>query len=260
LKEIRSHNQNHKFKITSSLNFTSRSEKWSGRKLKHDEPADDAGFTLLELMVAIFIFGIVITSIFASYSAVFTSADVVSSGIDLYDMANICLNRITLDLQAMHLTLPPKYRKPELDSDPDPYRVVGEASDPDAGEFPRLRFGSLAHIPFDRADYGGIARIVYYVQEGLENNYRLKRSDTLSPAEPFERNESDPVLCDHVKSLKFVYYDQEGTGHEDWNSETDAFQYATPVAIEVSLEIERDGHTVHFATNVKIPVSRGNLE
>jgi general secretion pathway protein J len=221
---------------------------------------DTSGFTLVELMISIFIFGIVITTIFASYGAVFTSAGRVTSGIDLYDMANVCMNRISLDLQAMHLTLPPKYHKPEMDDEPDPYRVVGETSDPATGDFPRLRFASLAHIPFDRIDHGGIARIVYYVQEASEGNYQLRRSDTLTPEEPFEGTESDPVLCDHVKSLKFIYYDHEGTAHEDWDSESDDVQFATPVSIEISMEIEQDERTALFNTTVIIPANRDVLD
>jgi general secretion pathway protein J len=227
---------------------------------KISKPLKPSGFTLVELMVAIFIFGIVITTIFASYNAVFTSAGRVTSGIDLYDMANICMNRISLDLQAMHLTFPPKYHKPEFDDDPDPYRVVGETADPEAGEFPRLRFASLAHIPFGRVDYGGIARIVYYVQQGPEKNYELRRSDTLTPAESFERNESDPVLCEHVKSLKFTYYDQEGTAHENWDSESDEFHFATPVSIVILMEIKQEDDTVIFNTTVMIPAIRDVLE
>lgn len=228
--------------------------------LKNFKPFDVSGFTLVELMVAIFIFGIVITTIFASYSAVFTSAGRVTSGIDLYDMANICMNRIILDLQAMHLTLPPKYRKPEFDDDPDPYRVIGESSDPTTGDFPRLRFASLAHIPFDRADYGGIARIVYYVQAAPDDNFQLRRSDMLTPDEPFERKEGDPVLCDHLKSLKFLYYNHEGTAHEEWDSESDMFHFATPLSIEVLMEIEHEDDTALFNTTVMMPVFRDVLE
>jgi general secretion pathway protein J len=215
-----------------------------------------AGFTLVELMVAIFIFGIVISSIFASYSAVFSSAGKVTSGIDRYDMASICMNRISLDLQAMHLTLPPKYRKPEFDADPDPYRLVGETSDSETGRFPRLSFSSLAHIPFDRAQHGGIARIVYYVREGPEGDYQLRRADTLAPVEPFEGSGSDPVLCERLKSLKFIYYDHEGTGHEDWDSESDVFHFATPVAVEILMEIEQEEDLLAFTTTVRIPVVR----
>jgi general secretion pathway protein J len=127
-----------------------------------------SGFTLVELMIAIFIFGIVITSIFASYRAVFMSAGRVTSGIDLYDMAGICMNRISLDLQATHPTLPPKYRKPEFDDAPDPYRVVGETSDAATGEFPasdlppwpisRLTEQIMAVLPGSSIMFGGILR------------------------------------------------------------------------------------------------------
>jgi len=250
----------HSSRISNQVVAQNRCHNRVRRLLKIAKPLDTSGFTLVELMVAIFIFGIVITSIFASYNAVFTSAGRVTRGIGLYDMVNICMNRITRDLQAMHLTLLPKYRKPEFDGEPDPYRVVAEASDPTTGNFPRLGFASLAHIPFDRADYGGIARIVYYVQEASEENYQLKRSDTLAPDEPFEAKESDPVLCEHVKSLKFTYYDHEGTAHDYWDSESDAFRFATPVSIEVLIEIEHEDDTMLFNTSVMMPVIRDVLE
>lgn len=218
------------------------------------------GFTLVELMVSIFIFGIVITTIFASYGTVFSSAGRVSSGIDRYDTAGFALNRISLDLQNMHLSLPPQYRKPDFDAPPDPYRVVGEPSDPDNGEFPRLRFSSLAHIPFDRSEHTGIAQIVYYVQEGPDGGFQLKRADTLSPADPFERRESDPVLCDHLKSLKFSYVDHEGEAHDSWDSDADEFHYATPVSVQVSMEIEHRDHSIWFHTGTVIPVVRDPLK
>jgi len=212
-------------------------------------------------MVAILLFGIVITTIFASYSAVFTSAGRVGSGVDRYDMAGICLNRMSLDLQSIHVDLPPKYPKPEFDDPPDPYRVAGVASDPEMSEFPMLRFASLAHIPFQGTDYGGIARIVYYVREGSDDGiYRLKRSDTLMPEDPFEAAGSDPVLCDHLKSLKITYFDAEGTAHENWDSDSDEFDYASPTAIEILMEIEHNDDKVLFNTMVSLPVQRPALE
>jgi general secretion pathway protein J len=63
-----------------------------------------------------------------------------------------------------------------------------------------------------------------------------------------------------VKSLKFIYYDHEGTAHENWDSESDAVHYATPVAIEVSMEIGQDEGAVLFNTTAMIPVLRDILD
>lgn len=219
-----------------------------------------SGFTLVELMVSILIFGVVMTTIFASYRTVFSSAGRVDSGIDRYDMAGICLNRMIQDLQNTHVSLPPVYRKPEFDDPPDPNGVVGESSDPENGEFPRLGFSSLAHIPFDRSARSGIARIVYYVQEGSGGDFQLKRSDTLSPTQPFERREADPVLCDHLKSLEFSYVDHEGEVHDHWDSDSDEFRYATPVAIRISVEIGLRENSIPFHTGILIPVVREPLK
>ena len=222
---------------------------------------DTSGFTLVELMVAVLLFGIVITTIFASYRTVFSSADRVNSGLDRYDMAGICLNRMSLDLLATHVALPPQYRKPEFDDPPDPYRIVGVASDPEIGEFPLLRFASLAHVPLHGTDFGGIARIVYYVRGGTEEaSYRLHRADTLMPTEPFEGKDSDPVVCAQVKSLKITYYDHEGNAHESWDSESDEFNFASPTSIEILIQIGQNEDTISFTTTVKLPVQRAALE
>jgi general secretion pathway protein J len=220
-----------------------------------------SGFTLVELMVALLLFGIVITTIFSSYSAVFSSAETVGQAADLYEMAGLCLQRMSLDLQSIHLTLPPQYKKPEFNDPLDPYRLEGTASDADNSEFPRIEFSSLAHVPGKGTDNGGIARIVYYVREGeKKGSYTVKRSDILAPSEPFEAQQSDPVLCEGVKSLKITYVDDEGTDYESWDSESESFDYASPVAVNILLETEYNQGSVFFSTAVELPVQREPIE
>ena len=65
------------------------------------------GFTLLEILIAIFIFAIIITTIFASYRIVFSNTDTINKDITSYEMARNCLNRMIMDLQSVHVSLPP---------------------------------------------------------------------------------------------------------------------------------------------------------
>ena len=57
-------------------------------------PLTENGFTLLEIMVAIFIFAIVITTVFGSFRAVFSSAGAVGGDVAVFESARTCLDPI----------------------------------------------------------------------------------------------------------------------------------------------------------------------
>ena len=219
-----------------------------------------AGFTLMEILLAFLILAIVMTTILGSFNAVFSTTDTLENSGKYYDMAKNCLNRMSLDLAALYVTQPPFYKKPEFDDPPDTYRMVGSNVDIDGTGFANLRFTSNAHISLENSGRGGIAEIVYYVQTKTDGQLVLKRADHLFPYPPFEESGSDPVLCRHVKSLAFKYYDAEGEESEAWNSDTDEYNHATPTAIGIQLEIGNESETYTFETTVRLAVHRDKME
>ena len=58
------------------------------------------GFTLMEILLAFLILGIVVTTILASFNAVFSSTDSLKNSARYFDMAKNCLSRMALDLEA----------------------------------------------------------------------------------------------------------------------------------------------------------------
>jgi len=220
----------------------------------------DSGFTLIEILIAIFIFSIIVTTIFGSYNSVFTSAEAINQGVKSYEMARNCLNRMIFDLQSIHLSLPPHYVPPDFNGLPDPYRIVGDTNNVQTIAFPKLRFTSTAHVSFGGKVASGIAEIVYYVQATNDGNYLLRRADNLYPYQPFEENASDPVLCENLKSLTFNYYDREGTEYDMWDSDAEDFVYATPAAIGIKLELTGGTDSLWFKTMVTLPVYRKKKE
>jgi general secretion pathway protein J len=171
-------------------------------------------------------------------------------------MAKNCLNRMILDLESAHVSLPPEYTPPDFDDPPDAYRIVGDTFYVGTSSFPRLRFASLEHISFGGKKENGIAEIVYYVQALEDGTHVLKRADSLYPYPPFEEKAGDPVLCENVKTLQFKYYNQEGTEYELWDSDAGDLGYATPRAIRIKLEIGKDSASRWFETMVTLPVYR----
>jgi len=219
----------------------------------------ETGFTLLEILIAISIFAIIVTTIFGSHNFVFSSAKAVEEDITVYEMARGCLSRITDDLQSLHVCLPPEYTPLDSDDEEDPFKITGETADAGIESFSRLMFASRAHVSFEKNIQEGIARIVYYVQKSDESGYVLRRADKLYPYEPFEEKKSDPVLCENVKSLVFKYYDEEGSEYDTWNSDSDDVDYSTPRVIKITLEIGDDSSFLPFETMVKMPIFREKI-
>ncbi len=222
---------------------------------------DTHGFTLLEIMISIFIFAIIITTILVSYQTVFFKSDEIDAGMDLYTMGSACLNRLTIDISGAAINQPPGYRKPETVAEPDPYRIIGDTSDLPAESFSRLRFASRSHTDLNGTGRTGITEITYYVDEDPDGNLVLRRRDRLYPYEYPQEEIQEPVVCEHVKSLVFTYYDADGESYESWDSESDDQAFATPRAIGVNLEIGRsESESLAFNTMLMLPAMRAAIE
>jgi general secretion pathway protein J len=218
------------------------------------EPAH--GFTLLEIMLAIFVFAVVVTMVFGSFRAVFSSADAVGGDVALFATARACLNRMAGDLQALHIADFPRYAKPEFNDDQDPYRLVGDTSDVGGKTFGRLRFASLAYLPFHQDPRQGVGRIVYYVHQRDDDVLVLRRSQQLYPFPDFEESDDDPILCDNLLALEFGYVDDEDEVNDRWDSESADSDYATPRVVDIRLTLGTDDRPLQFTTRIPLHVHR----
>ncbi len=224
------------------------------------------GFTLLEILLAIFIFTIVVTTMLGSYNAVFSNVGALNRSIEAHQMGRSCMNRMTADLEALYVEIPPGYTPPDIDDPPDPHRIIGEEVYGGTETFPRLRFTALAHLPFGDDPRDGVAEVVYYVQWDPETGGTLRRADSLFPdyrydeRGGFEERPSDPILCESVKSLTYTFLDADGREHDHWNSETDEFDFATPRALGIELEIGDEFTSISFQTMVAFPIFREKKE
>lgn len=218
------------------------------------------GFTLIEIISAIFIFSIIVTTIFGSYNAVFSDVATIKYSMGQSEMAQACLNRITADLQAARVSTVPMYTKPEFNAPPDPYRIQGNTQEVGDTSFGRLRLASLAHLPIYDDQAGGIAEIVYYVQ-AIDGKYVLRRADRLFPfLSEFEENRWDPVVCENIKSLIFTFHDKEEETFQEWDSDAAEFGYATPRAIGITFTMGDKDRFQTFETTVFLFSCREKIE
>ena len=214
----------------------------------------------MEIMVAFLIFGVVVSTVVASHRAVFVSVPVIEESLDLYAMSGACLERIGLDLRSAYITQPPIYKKPDFNATPDPFRLIGYGDGGGAEDGQRLRFTSYAHLPLEQSKRAGIAEIIYYQRSRGEELFDLMRSDHLYPYPEFEVSDRDPVLCKALKRLEMKFFDNEGNDYTRWDSESDEFDYATPEAIVIGIEMVQGATTAVFETRVAMPVVRQGEE
>jgi general secretion pathway protein J len=222
-----------------------------------------AGFTLMEFLVALFIFALITSTLFGSFSGVFSRATDLERELAFHEMGLICLSHLQRELKEIYVPLPPAYKKPTSDSSPNPYRIVGDVSEIGSQGFGRLRFTPQTELPVDSLTVRPTQAVVYYVAELEDGQKVLKRA--LRPNDEkmaeFEPHDADVTLCERIAELELNYFNSEGDTQDTWDSESDDQDYATPRAIRISMALGEDPEAAtQFETTVVLPVWRNPLE
>lgn len=200
----------------------------------------DRGFTLMEILVAVLILGVLMTTLFASFNAFLSSSTVVTETLAQNERINSLLGHLERDLHALYITLPPRYKVPETGADKDPFRFQGVKEQISGLEFSRLSFTSLNHLSFGTKEIPGVARIVYYARASQvyqNDRFDLCRSDGLRPYEEIRQTDCDPVLMHGISGFELNYIDANGDVHDEWDSESDTYGYAVPLSIRVKITL-----------------------
>jgi general secretion pathway protein J len=224
------------------------------------ELKNQRAFTLLEILLAIFIFVIVLSTIYTAYTGTFRNMDIAASQADIYQMARIALERMVEDLQSAYI-LPQVEESESEEKAPQPASFVGEKLEINGRSAGALRFLSRAHLLFTDEDQpAGIAEILYDVREGEEEGggFVLYRSDTPWFEQGPEAGAGGWVLCDGLHAVDFKYYDEEGEEYEKWDSTMEEFNGKLPIMVSISLEFVNKRNPeapLKFMTGVALPMA-----
>ncbi len=224
-----------------------------------------AGFTLLEIMLAMLVLAMVVSMVSLTLSGSIRAIDATMDQGDVYYRAQVALERISEDLGSALL--------------PADVEFSGSAGENDNGSAATLSFASLAHVVFN-AEVGqpGLGIIGYSVRADKENEQQLLllRTDMLyrpladEGGRKAQNNDVEAfLLSDRLRSVKFYFIDRNGEVLENWDTRVDPDDQDAdrwlPVAVSCRLEfwINQDEETsVSFETTVILPVGmiQGNSE
>jgi len=215
------------------------------------------GFTLVEILLAFFIFGIVAATLFASYRSVFSHTEKVMNAVSDDAMALACMQRMLFDFNALTVPLPPIYHRPKgFQTEPDPYRFTGHTETVGFRDFAALRFTSLAHLSSSTRPLEAVAEIRYFVEATAPDRFVLKRSDHPYPFFKTSPSETAFILCDRVRMFQMTFFNADGKASESWDSDAPAFDYQTPQSVRIRLEVGDETASRIFETRIHLPLSR----
>lgn len=225
-------------------------------------PLGCGGFTLLELLIAIFILGVVLSVVYTAYTGTLSNIGEVETRAEIYRMARIAMERMLEDLASASISPGKVKAEPEEQKAAQSLRFLGERIEIDGRRADSLRFASTAHLVFDEGgESAATAEIVYRVRQVEEGEgLALYRADRLAFMAGDGGDGEGLLLCDGLQSVRFSYYDEEGEEYERWDSLEEAFRGRLPARVEIRLAFFRptsEEDPLRFITGVAIPVSRG---
>ena len=229
------------------------------------DPTNSGGFTLAEILIAIFIFAVVITMIYTSYTGTFRVVGETESQAEIYRMARIAMERMVEDLESTYV--PKSEGNAQSEENPLQYfQFVGEDQEIKGRYADTLRFISTAHINLSGDDEDtGKTEIGYYVKENEEGeDFVLYRSDRPMFKEGFlfEEDSDGLVLCEGLVSVNFTYYEEKGEPLENWDSTSEKHKDTVPRIVSVLLEFVNPLNSetpLRFMTSVSLPIEKGQL-
>ena len=214
-----------------------------------------AGFTLLEIIVALAIFAVIVSLIYPAYTGTYRNIDIAEKQAEIYQMARITLIRIIEDLESTYI---PK----ESGSTPengDMEFFTGQKDFMDGRRADRIRFYSNSHIDISESPTeGGNAKIAYYPLLKEDESISLYRSDTPDNLEWPEENTGGWIICEGLYSVSITYTDKNGDTRDDWDESVTNSGIKIPSIINIRLEfIDRDSPDtpLTFSTAVAIPLA-----
>jgi len=206
------------------------------------------GFTLIEILIAILIFALIMTVLFSSFKAFVVSSKAVKESVTQNEAVQTVFRRIRMDLEGVYVQQPPQYKKPELNSEPDPYRFAGQED--------RFFFSSLAHAGFRKNEKLSITRITYYMKENIDHTFDLFRSDKLPPFSEDGDFCNDPLVCRGISGFEAGFADDTGDRHKTWDSDSETFHFSFPAHIDLKITFGSGEKKQVIEASFKVPVER----
>jgi len=195
------------------------------------------GFTLIELMIALALLGMIMTLVTGSYYASARAKRRMESRMELLAMGRVALDTMIKEINGAII----------IPNDNTSMPILGENSGSFQNPQDTLSFMTTSFNPSSLGGVGGnIAEISYELKENekLEGTFFLnRRADPFPDQNPKEGGITNDI-AEQVSGLAFRYQDENGVWGNRWNSSVDS-KY--PRMVEITIHLRgQDGAIVQL--------------
>lgn len=162
---------------------------------------NNKGFTLIEIVLAVLILGIVFSTLFFSYSALFQAREKIDRKTQILSQAETALLRIVEDLNNFYCELSPLYKKSD-DYDFESKYFFSAENEFKEKSSTKLKFTSYSHLGFGKNNLKSPSEIFYFLEDNI-----LYRGDFYYPYPKTEdEKKSFPIqFVQMLKNLTFIF-------------------------------------------------------
>lgn len=210
----------------------------------------NAGFTLMEVMIAASIVAIMGALIYGSFGPMLRAKEVIEQESEHYRATQVALTRMAREISMAFVS---------NDFDHTRYRDKNDMPTFFTGERDQLTFTSLAHQRrYKDAKESDQELLEYHMGQDPDaeldgsNDEVLLRREKVILDEEWENGGSEQVLSDDVKKIGFEYYDDEKKEWvEEWDTRRDRDKLPERVRITLT-STDETGKEVNYSTEARI--------
>ncbi len=219
-------------------------------KLQQQSQTTNEGFTLIEVLLAVFIASIVMAVLYASFFQIIKAKDKVEQELELYHEARVIFSKMTRDI----VTAFPRGSVNTVSSSTPSDFFMGSQE----GNFSTLTFTSLSRTPAKDAKESDQTEISYFLEptEDDPNLFALMRRD--DPTIGTEEGGSEYPISERIVGFTLSYLGEASLASEnqelafEWNS-SDGSSLPRAVNVNIVLRGPR-GDDIEFNSLILIPV------
>ena len=205
----------------------------------------EVGFTLVELLLALFLFALIAGVIFATFAAVASGIEKGRQSIELYRVGRVALLRMAQEVGA---AMPPL-----IESDA---RFQGKKNADGGTGHDRIDFLTVPYRRYsDKVPSYELCHVAYYVAENAQGKTALFREEDCSGMEDERREHATRLeLTDLAVGLEITYYDAE-KDYEEWPPNGDDQNLLLPCRVRLALTLrDAQQYARAFITTVALPM------
>jgi general secretion pathway protein J len=209
-----------------------------------------AGFTLIEVVIAIAITSFIGVVIGVSFNTTIQNKDIIEGQAEHYRMLRAAMNRMVREIGSAYVS--DRY-------DPKRYRDAFDRPTNFVGKRDQLLFTSLAHQRlYADAKESDQMVVEYSVKTSPDSKAKgrqdLVRREKVLLEERMERGGTEDVLFEGAKKLEFQYWNSERKQWEDeWDTRRAERKSILPTRVKITLTaIDENGKEVKYTTQARI--------